>query len=362
VNGTSGSSSISNGTNPGQMLYWNGSSWVTVPSGQTGQTLTFCYNAPQWGACSAQVSTLAVTNVTGYLANCGGTILNNGANTVTSSGVCWSTTPNPTINDNIDANGTATGSFNIVITGLTPNTSYFLRAYAVNFGGVAYGNQVTFTTGASLPTLTTSAISNISYNTAMSGGNITNDGGAVVTSRGICWSTSQNPTTSNNFLVIGSGSGSYNGTLTGLVGNTTYYVRAFATNSSGTSYGNEINLITAQSPSAQSCSGWGGPNATSTLMNAQGWITAQVGQSIDIFQSSPTVSIACCSGPNSNCGASSIFNPTNATLLAYTCSSFQNPDYISETITIPTPGIYQITIKCGNVGYRTCTLSIEIIP
>lgn len=362
VNGTSGSSFISNGTNPGEILYWNGTSWVVVPPGQTGQTLTFCYNAPQWGSCAAQVSTMVVSSITGYQADCGGTILNNGGNTITSSGICWSTSPNPTTNGSNNSGGSISGSFNLSMSGLTPGTTYYVRAYAINFGGVTYGNQQTFTTGAALPTLTTTVASSISYNTAISGGNITNDGGASITSRGLCWSTTANPTIANNVLNIGSGIGTFSGTMTGLTGNTTYYVRSFASNSSGTSYGNEINLITAQPPSAQSCSGWGGPNATSTLMNTQGWITAQVGQSIDIFQSSPTVSIACCSGPNSNCGASSIFNPPNATLLAYTCSSFQNPDYISETITIPTPGIYQITIKCGNVAYRTCTLSLEIIP
>ena len=117
-----------------------------------------------------------------------------------------------------------------------------------------------------------------------------------------------------------------------------------------------------QAPSAQSCSGWNGPNATSSLMNSNGWITAQVGEPIDIYQATPTIGISCCNGPNSNCGASSIFNPPNASIVSYLCEVWGNPDYISETITIPSPGIYQVTVKCGKTAYRICVLSLEITP
>jgi uncharacterized protein (TIGR02145 family) len=93
------------------------------------------------------------------------------------------------------------------------------------------------------PQLTTTNVGSITSNTASSGGNISTDGGADITARGICWSTSQNPTitlvtkTSN-----GSGIGSFSSNLTGLTANTTYYIRAYATNSSGTFYGNQISF------------------------------------------------------------------------------------------------------------------------
>jgi uncharacterized protein (TIGR02145 family) len=95
-----------------------------------------------------------------------------------------------------------------------------------------------------LPTLTTTAISNIANTTATSGGNITNQGSSAVTARGVCWSTSQNPTIANSKTTDGSETGSFTSNLTGLTTNTTYYVRAYATNSAGTAYGNQQSFTT----------------------------------------------------------------------------------------------------------------------
>lgn len=94
------------------------------------------------------------------------------------------------------------------------------------------------------PTVTTNAVSNITATSASCGGNVTSDGGATVTARGVCWSTSGNPTISNSHTVDGSGIGNFTSTLTELTPNTTYYVRAYATNSNGTAYGSEELLIT----------------------------------------------------------------------------------------------------------------------
>jgi uncharacterized protein (TIGR02145 family) len=95
-----------------------------------------------------------------------------------------------------------------------------------------------------LAMLSTLPIGNITGTTATSGGNITNNGGTSVTQRGVVWSTSPNPTTANSLSSAGSGSGSYTSNLTGLNSNTTYYVRAYATNSAGTAYGNELSFTT----------------------------------------------------------------------------------------------------------------------
>ncbi len=94
------------------------------------------------------------------------------------------------------------------------------------------------------PTVTTTPVSNINQNSATSGGNITNDGGSTVTSRGVCWSTSPNPTIANSHTSDGSGTGVFTSNITGLIANTTYYVCAYATNSVGTAYGNEISFST----------------------------------------------------------------------------------------------------------------------
>jgi uncharacterized protein (TIGR02145 family) len=95
-----------------------------------------------------------------------------------------------------------------------------------------------------LATLSTLPIGNTTGTSATSGGNITNDGGTNITQRGVVWSTTQNPTTANNLTTNGSGTGSFTSILTGLTANTTYYVRAYATNSAGTAYGNQLSFAT----------------------------------------------------------------------------------------------------------------------
>jgi uncharacterized protein (TIGR02145 family) len=95
-----------------------------------------------------------------------------------------------------------------------------------------------------LASITTTAVSNITGTTAFSGGNITNNGGSLVTQRGVCYNTSANPTTANSTIISGSGTGSFTSNLTALTANTTYYVRAYAINSAGTAYGNQVSFTT----------------------------------------------------------------------------------------------------------------------
>ncbi|MCR5549924.1 MAG: T9SS type A sorting domain-containing protein [Bacteroidales bacterium] len=95
---------------------------------------------------------------------------------------------------------------------------------------------------ATLPTVTTNAVSGITDTSAICGGYVTSDGGANVTARGVCWSTSPNPTVNNNHSADGGGTGSFTSSITGLTADTTYYVRAYATNSAGTAYGDEVSF------------------------------------------------------------------------------------------------------------------------
>jgi len=114
-----------------------------------------------------------------------------------------------------------------------------VRAYAINTAGTVYGSQVEFTTSDCpifLPTITTDSVSNITENSTQSGGNITDDGGASVIAKGICWSNSSNPTISDNHTNDGTGKSRFSSTITGLSPNTTYYVRAYGINSEGTGY------------------------------------------------------------------------------------------------------------------------------
>ena len=100
-----------------------------------------------------------------------------------------------------------------------------------------------------IPVLSTTAVTDITQATATCGGNITSDGGATVTARGVCWSTGQTPTISDNKTTDGTGAGEFSSILSGLSPNTTYYVRAYATNSSGTGYGSAMSFTTQEGSS-----------------------------------------------------------------------------------------------------------------
>ncbi len=92
------------------------------------------------------VTTHAVGDITSCSARCGGFVSGSGGAAVTSRGVCWSTVPNPTVNDSHTADGTGNGGFKSVLFGLTPGTTYHIRAYATNSAGTAYGEEQSFTT------------------------------------------------------------------------------------------------------------------------------------------------------------------------------------------------------------------------
>jgi len=191
------------------------------------------------------LTTTAASSVGTTTATAGGNITSDGGASVTARGVCWSTSSGPTISSSITANGIGTGTFTSSLTGLIPGATYYLRAYATNANGTAYGNEVTFTTTAlAVPTLTTTSASAIAITTATAGGSISSDGGSAVTARGVCWNTSTAPTISNSKTSDGTGTGTFSSSLSGLTSATKYYVRAYATNAIGTAYGNEISFTT----------------------------------------------------------------------------------------------------------------------
>jgi hypothetical protein len=102
------------------------------------------------------LSTTATSNITNVSATSGGVILHGGGGTVTARGVCWSTHPSPTLSDNKTSDGSGTGSYTSALSDLTAETTYYVRAYATNITGTAYGTEISFTTGlATLPVIIT---------------------------------------------------------------------------------------------------------------------------------------------------------------------------------------------------------------
>jgi uncharacterized protein (TIGR02145 family) len=180
-------------------------------------------------------ATATISAITGTTATGGGTITSDGGATVTTRGVVWGTT---TGSSTFSAtSGTGTGSYLSNLSGLTPATIYYVRAFATNSVGTVYGPETSFTSTATAPILNTTAASSITQNTAISGGTITSNGGSDIISSGICWSTSATPTIANSKTTNGTTSGTFTSSMTGLALGTTYYVRAYATNAIGTGYG-----------------------------------------------------------------------------------------------------------------------------
>ncbi len=282
----------------------------------------------------ASLTTTAATSISCTSAISGGNVSSDGGAGITARGVCWSTTATPTTSDSKTSDGGTIGSFSSSISSLSPNTTFYIRAYATSSVGTSYGTQESFTTldlpsapgegmhtatqiqiswnwntvsgaagykwgttsvyadatdmatattynetGLSCntaytryiwsynvsedcisdavtitkttsscvnpPTLTTTSFSQVYSNSCLSGGEVTDDGGATVTARGVCWSTAANPTrTYSPNTADGSGLGAYTSTITGLSPNTTYHVRAYATNSAGIGYGSDLTVKT----------------------------------------------------------------------------------------------------------------------
>ena len=197
------------------------------------------------------LSTNGITFISTTFATSGGVISNDGNAAITAKGVCWNTLGSPTLSDAFTNDGTTSAPFTSSITGLTAGTIYHVRAYAINSAGTAFGNDTTFTTLSTLsaPVVITNPVTNIVNTTATGNGTITAWGGSPISDRGICFSLSHNPSMANDYNSVGAGgTGAFTAPIGGLLLGNTYYVRAYATNSTGTTYSDEVSFIT---PTAQ---------------------------------------------------------------------------------------------------------------
>lgn len=188
------------------------------------------------------VETAEVTNIKSKMATGGGKVTSSGGFAVTKRGVCWATSQYPTVTNDHTEDGTGAGEFFSNIGNLQPNTTYYVRAYAENEKGVAYGNQVTFRSASGVPTVTTKLVRVDSKTAVFYEGEVTDEGDSPVIARGICWGTST-PNISGKKTEDGEGNGGYSGSITVTnVHSQNLYIRAYATNESGTAYGEAIMI------------------------------------------------------------------------------------------------------------------------
>ena len=195
------------------------------------------------------VETVIITDITQATAIGGGQIVSDGGKPVTSRGVCWGETNQPKTTDSKTTDGAGDGSFVSSITGLAPGVLYYVRAYATNGVGTGYGDPVSFKTSpVALAEITTDAITEITASSAKSGGTLISNGGGEITACGVCWSLNHVPVITDSKTTDAISGNSFISTLTNLEYFKTYYVRAYATNSAGTVYGNEREFKTAAVP------------------------------------------------------------------------------------------------------------------
>ncbi len=191
---------------------------------------------------SPSIVTTAASNIVGSNATLNGTVNPNGFST--DYHFEWgATTAYGTSTATVNAgSGTSPVAVTANISGLIAGTTYHFRLVGENSEGTSNGNDMSFTPGAA--SLSTTTPSSVTMTSASSGGNITSDGGNTVTARGVCWSTTLNPVATGNHTTDGTGTGTFTSSITGLSSSTTYHVRAYATTSAGTFYGDDKTFTT----------------------------------------------------------------------------------------------------------------------
>ena len=206
-----------------------------------GEILTFKTQSPLLPS----VVTSDVKSISYTTATVEANVTSDGGADVMERGVCYSTSKDPTISNEVVQYGNGIGKFSVSLKDLIAGKTYYVRAYAKNKKGVAYGSSLSFTTlEYGLPIVETLAATNISFASATVGGTVVSDGGVEVVERGVCYSTAENPTIANSKIVVDKGLGSFNVTLSSLQDGTKYYVRAYAINKKGVSYGETVEFET----------------------------------------------------------------------------------------------------------------------
>jgi hypothetical protein len=254
--GTGSGSFISSvtGLSPGQTYYLRAYA-TNASTTKYGAELSFTTLIPDQ---VPGLSTDSVISITQTTAISGGNVLIEGGSAITARGVCWGTSPNPIISvggQNQTGDGVGVGTFISNLSGLTAGTTYYIRSYATNTLGTGYGNQRTFTTvsiAVQAPSVTSNNVTQLAggltCDSVRAGGNVTFDGGAAITERGVVWDVNPAPTIAlSTKIAVGSGTGGFTAKIGNLLPQTGYYFRAYGTNSAGTGYGDEVAFTTCVS-------------------------------------------------------------------------------------------------------------------
>ena len=199
---------------------------------------------------SGNVITQSISDLTLTSVMCMGIVKMDEGFTITACGFVWSNSINPTTENNLGKteDGIQSGEFTTTLTGLTTGLEYYIRTYAIVNSITYYGNEISFYPG-SLPIVTTNTLSGI-YSTTALGGSTIDNGGSPITASGLVWGKSQSPAIQSNegMTINGTGSLTTSDYLSNLTPLSTYYVRAYASNYFGTSYGNTLSFNTNSNP------------------------------------------------------------------------------------------------------------------
>ncbi len=205
-----------------------------------GQSVPFTTLAVEINFAPVSVSNIRTTQASFFTE-----ITSDGGIEISERGFCWNIIENPVIDDiNTVYLDNGMGVMSANIANLEPNKTYYVRAFALNEIEIKYSEQVAFTTLNGLASLQLLAPSDITANSAVVSALVSSDGGSDLLSKGFCWSANPNPNVNDNIIELGSGSSAFNAQITNLNYNSSYYFRAFGTNSYGTHYSNEQQLTT----------------------------------------------------------------------------------------------------------------------
>ncbi len=187
----------------------------------------------------------SIANIAGKTADVFGNVYNDGKATISRRGIVWSEKKNPTLDDNIVEGGKDRGAYKTSIIGLNGATTYYVKAFAVNKMGTTFSEETNFTTLAANPTLTTDSLTGVTQTEIKAYGTVIVDGGKPLTERGVCWSTATDPTIAGDHLAATKAdTGNFNVLIQNLNPGVEYHIRAYATNSIGTEYGDELTVKT----------------------------------------------------------------------------------------------------------------------